>query len=109
MAVGAVIFDESKLLALIEEAVRRVLGGPRLTLEDRYLSTAKAAERADVAPETIREWQIAGRLGTYWAGRERRVLLSELDALMKKEPKRAARVPTAAPEVLARRRFRRAG
>ena len=46
--------------------------------EDRYLSVQRAAEFVDVHPDTIRAWITAGRLRGYRAGRERRVLRSEL-------------------------------
>ena len=51
-----------------------------------YLPVAEAAARAAVAPATIRVWMAQGRLGRYHAGRELRVLSSELDALMRTPP-----------------------
>ena len=49
-----------------------------------YLPVAQAAARAAVAPGTIRAWMAQGRLGRYHAGRELRVMASELTALMRR-------------------------
>ncbi len=46
--------------------------------EDGYLAIQRAAEFADVHPDTIRVWIKAGRLRGYHAGRELRVLRSDL-------------------------------
>lgn len=101
------IFDEEKFSQIIEDAVQRALKSAAIPgADDGYISIAAAAERADVNPATIRSWQDAGRLPTYWAGRERRVLRSDLDALMKQPPTRADGEASAnSPEALARRSF----
>jgi hypothetical protein len=85
------LFNEKLLREIVAEEVRRVLreewtefGRPGGTSE--YLPVAEAAARAAVAPATIRVWMAQGRLGRYHAGRELRVLSSELDALMRTPP-----------------------
>lgn len=49
---------------------------------DRYLSVAKAAEHAEVHPDTVRAWLKARELPVHHAGRELRVKLSELEAFL---------------------------
>lgn len=79
---------------LIREVVREVLrdelrerrnASPAMASEDRYLSVAKAADIAEVAPGTIRAWIRAGRLTGKHAGRELRVSRRELDQFMNAE------------------------
>jgi excisionase family DNA binding protein len=68
------------LVEVVREEVRAALADARATNseEDGYLSVQKAAALADVHPDTIRAWIKAGRLRGYRAGRELRVLRSEL-------------------------------
>jgi excisionase family DNA binding protein len=75
------IFDESRLRALIKAAVNDALS-ERRPEPDAYLSVARAAEVAEVAPATIRAWIAEKRLTRYRAGRELRVKHSELDRLL---------------------------
>jgi len=102
-----VILDESALRALIEEIVRKVVreeAAPGVAAPE-YVCVAEAARRIDVAPATIREWMHEGRLGRYHAGRELRVRVSELPALMTREERKSEPTPEqAAREFLARRR-----
>jgi excisionase family DNA binding protein len=101
------ILDEAGLRALIEEAVRKVFREEivaGVAAHNEYVSVAEAARQIDVAPATIREWIQAGRLGRYNAGRELRVRLSELQALMKDGGRKTEPTPEeAAREFLARR------
>jgi excisionase family DNA binding protein len=81
------LFDERALREIVAEEVRRVL---REELQERgrpvsdveFLPVAEAAARVAVTPATIRVWMAQGRLGRYRAGRELRVRISELAALM---------------------------
>jgi hypothetical protein len=83
------LFDERALREIVADEIRRVLreeravaGKPANDVE--YLPVAQAAARAAVAPATIRAWMAQGRLGRYHAGRELRVMASELTALMRR-------------------------
>ena len=79
---------DSAIRAVIGEEVSRVLREelPGLLAQllatmarsDCYLSVAKAAEVADVHPDTIRGWVKAGHLAGHRAGRELRIRLDEL-------------------------------
>ena len=85
------LFSEKLLREIVAEEVRRVLRGEwaeqgRRGGASEYLPVAEAAARAAVAPATIRVWMAQGRLGRYHAGRELRVLASEMDALMRTPP-----------------------
>lgn len=97
---------EEQLGKLLEDVVRRVVReelGARHG-EDRYLSTAHAAELLDVEPETIAEWVRQGKLTRYQAGRGLRVSLLELRAFVKTAPPAPAEDPRRlSPEALARR------
>lgn len=75
------LFDESRLHNLIKAAVNDALAERRREPET-YMSVARAAEVAEVAPATIRTWISEGRLGRFRAGRELRVKRSELDHLL---------------------------
>ena len=75
------VFDESRLRDLIKAAVNDALGERRAEPET-YLSVARAAAIAEVAPATIRGWIAEGRLKRYRAGRELRVKRSELERLL---------------------------
>ena len=68
------------LRAIVREEIRAALTEvPRTDAEqDAYLSVRRAAAFVDVHPDTIRAWIKAGRLSGYRAGRELRVLRSEL-------------------------------
>ncbi|HEX4420549.1 MAG TPA: helix-turn-helix domain-containing protein [Kofleriaceae bacterium] len=66
---------------LVREEVRRAFA--EATQRDEFLTTAHAAEVAKVAQGTIRRWIRAGRLTSQRAGRELRVLRSDLAALMR--------------------------
>ncbi len=85
------LFNERLLREIIAEEVRRVLREELAELSRRggrpeYLPVAEAAVRAAVAPATIRTWMALGRLGRYRAGRELRVLSTELDSVMRTPP-----------------------
>src|SRR5260370_23890966 len=79
---------EETLRAIVREELKNVLRTdllPQLgdgrcanSEEDRYLSLQKAGEFIDIHPDTIRKWIKEGRLHSYRAGRELRVLRSEL-------------------------------
>ena len=101
------ILDEAGLRALIEEAVRKVVREerePGVPAGEQYISVAEAARRIDVAAATIREWVQDGRLGRYHAGRELRVRVAELQALLTQaERKQEATPEQSAREFLARR------
>ena len=101
------ILDEAGLRALIEEAVRKVVReerAPGLSASDQYVSVAEAARRIDVAPATIRQWVQERRLGRYHAGRELRIRLSELQALVARPEQVSQPTPEeAARDFLARR------
>ena len=85
------LFNEKLLREIIAEEVRRVLREELAELSRRggrpeYLPVAEAAARAAVAPATIRTWMALGRLGRYRAGRELRVLSTELESVMRTPP-----------------------
>src|SRR5579871_2248749 len=76
---------EEMLHRMVREAVRCELAafagseaGALRNSEDAYLSVAKAARVADVAPGTIRAWIRHGRLTAKRAGRVLRVSRAEL-------------------------------
>lgn len=82
---------------LVRETVRQVLreelapltrrnGVAQPTADDGYLSVAKAARLADVAPGTIRAWIRAGQLTAQHAGRVLRISRSELTQFMAGAP-----------------------
>jgi excisionase family DNA binding protein len=92
----AAIVDDS-LRQLVRETVREVLreelathgrrnGVPAASADDGFLSVAKAARLADVAPGTIRAWIRQGRLTSQRAGRVLRVSRRELAQFMTGEP-----------------------
>ncbi len=85
------IIDEDALRALIADEVRRVVREEVGRAADRgeYLSVARAAETAEVTPGTIRSWIQQGRLTRFHAGRELRVLRSELTSLLARQPQSA--------------------
>lgn len=85
------LFNEKLLREIIAKEVRRVLREELAELSRRggrpeYLPVAEAAARAAVGSAAIRAWMALGRLGRYRAGRELRVLSTELDALMRTPP-----------------------
>ena len=87
-AIPLSLFDEAALRALIAEEMRRVLREEvsRLVDRDEYLSVASAAQLAELTPDTIRAWIREGRLSERWAGRERRVRLSDLERALATPP-----------------------
>ena len=92
------LFDERALREIVAEEVRRVLreelserGSPVSDVE--FVPVAEAAARVAVAPATIRVWMAQGRLGRYRAGRELRVRITELAALMQSPANSNARNP----------------
>jgi hypothetical protein len=88
------LFDEQVLRQIVAEELRRVLreehAAKRPANDVEYLPVAAAAARAAVAPGTIRAWMAQGRLRRYRAGRELRVMASELSALMRSPAVRSA-------------------
>lgn len=78
------IIPPEELRTLLREVVREevraalVEAGTTNPDGDGYLSVQKAADLADVHADTIRAWIRAGRLHGYRAGRELRVLRTEL-------------------------------
>jgi|SRR5579862_7233112 len=84
---------DDHLRRIVEETVRKVLldmhaasaseAGPsiRNTMAG-YLSIAKAARHADVAPGTIRAWIKAKRLRARRAGRVYRIAIADLEAFL---------------------------
>ena len=88
----AAVVDDS-LGQLVRETVREVLReelaaatprntGTSIGADDGFLSVAKAARVADVAPGTIRAWIRAGRLTAQHAGRVLRISRRELAQFM---------------------------
>jgi excisionase family DNA binding protein len=82
---------ETMLRQLVREAVRDELRAgsdhaPIRNASDAYLSVAKAARVADVAPGTIRAWIRAGRLTAKRAGRVLRISRDELERFMSGAP-----------------------
>ncbi|HTR56470.1 MAG TPA: helix-turn-helix domain-containing protein [Kofleriaceae bacterium] len=83
---------EDVVRRLVREAVRgelaafAQLGGEPRNANDAYLSIAKAARVADVAPGTVRTWIRHGRLTSKRAGRVLRVSRSELERFMSGVP-----------------------
>jgi excisionase family DNA binding protein len=101
-------------LRLVEEAFRQSLreivreelraamaeqGGGRPG--DTYLSIAKAAQFADVAPGTLRRWIRTGRLSARRAGRVHRISRADLEGFLAREG-RGAPVAAKAREILQR-------
>lgn len=83
------MIDETKLRALIVDAVREALSAPRTAL----VSPAEAASTLRVKPDTVRRWARAGRLECKRVGR--RLLVG---TVLREDP---TRVPT--PEEFARK------
>ena len=86
---------EEGLRALVRDEVRGVVREElQLVVEDRgarngndaYLSIAKAAHVADVAPGTVRTWIRSGRIESRRAGRVLRVSRAELERFLAQEP-----------------------
>lgn len=95
------------LRLLIADAVRRELAKQArpAAADDEYLSTARAAAYANVAPGTLRRWIRERKLEPYGAGRQLRVKRAELDALLVAGGRRVRRVEET-PEAKADREFR---
>ena len=101
------IFNEHEFREAIRDEIRLALRAELAsspTGSGEYLSVARAAEIASVAPQTIRRWVREHRLGTYSAGRVLRVKRSELEALLK-SPSRPDKQSNLSPEELAERDF----
>lgn len=73
------------LRAFIAQVVRDELARqrPAAPAADEYLSVARAAAVADVAPGTVRRWIREGRLVGHHAGRVLRVRRTDLEALLR--------------------------
>lgn len=92
---------EEGLRALVRDEVRFVVREElQLVLEERgslrngtelYLSVAKAARVADVAPGTVRTWIRSGRIESRHAGRVLRVSRAELERFLAQEPSDATK------------------
>lgn len=98
------LFDEAALRALVADAVRPVVREElnRTAGVSSYISVQAAAERIDVAPATIRQWIGENKLGRYHAGRELRVKVAELEALVASEhqPRQATAGTNSTPEAM---------
>lgn len=106
------LVNESALLDLITEAVRRAVREELATAPQKphsYLDVAAAASLASVSPQTVRLWIRQGRLRRYSTGRSLRVRRDELEALLAAGPDSdsAADPAAAALELLNGRRGRR--
>jgi len=83
---------EALVRRLVRDAVREELTafaqtpGALRNGDDVYLSVAKAARVADVAPGTIRAWIRSGRLTSKRAGRVLRISRAELEQFMSGAP-----------------------
>ena len=74
---------EARLRPVLERVLSKVAQIEASTVAaDGYLSTAKAAELAEVHPDTIVAWVKAGKLPEHRAGRELRVRRDELHRFM---------------------------
>lgn len=71
----------------------------RATHGDGYLSIARAAAFADVAPGTLRRWIRSGRLPVRRAGRVYRIARAELEDFLRRQG-RSADVMTRAREIV---------
>lgn len=69
------------IVSVIRDEVRRAVTDA--TKADEFLSTAAAAQVADVAPGTVRRWIKDGKLCRYQAGRELRVSRADLEKLLR--------------------------
>ncbi len=72
---------------LITSIVRDELTRANQPRQDEYLSVREAAAFARVSPGTLRRW-IGTRLTRHGAGREIRILKSELEGVMRPDEKR---------------------
>ena len=96
---------EEMLQQTVRDAVREELARfahdvPLRNGDASYLSIAKAARIADVAPGTIRAWIRAGRLTSKRAGRVLRVARSELERFMATAPRIPLIIPNEGAKVL---------
>lgn len=107
---SAVTLD-AQLREIVREVVREelqaalVAGPPRRnspSTDDGYLSIARAATFADVAPGTLRRWIRSGRLPARRAGRVHRIARVELEDFLARNG-RGADVAARAREISARR------
>lgn len=98
---------EAALRPLVAALVREELQRQRTDSAGEYLSTKEAAAVASVAEKTIRRWIAAGVLTEHRAGREIRVLRSELEQVLRTpRHSRRERAKELSPEELAERAFR---
>jgi excisionase family DNA binding protein len=92
------------LRALVREEVRAEI---RKVLDQaqspEYLTTSTAADFAKLSEATIRRWVRRGKLASFRAGRELRVLRSDLERVLKDD---AANDSGDSPELRAARDFR---
>ena len=73
-------------IAFVETAIRNAVADAVAPRElPKFLRIAKAAELADVSPQTLRKWIRDGKLTPYRAGSDHRILLSELIEAMSPE------------------------
>jgi excisionase family DNA binding protein len=86
------LFDEAGLKKIVVDAVKEAM-----TEASEYLSVARAAEIAEVHPDTIRGFIREGRLKRYKAGREWRVKRADLDRLLEEMARPAPLVPPPEP------------
>lgn len=105
------LFNDAELRDIIRDEIRAALRDEvRKTPANagEYLSVAKAAEIASIAPQTIRRWIGEGRLAGYNAGRVIRVRRSELESFLVSANRHDGRSEPS-PESLAERDFHRLG
>lgn len=104
MSAGATFEDTIRGIVrdVVREEVREALAAARTRNApdrdgiDGYMSIAKAAAFADVAPGTLRRWIHEGRVTGRRAGRDLRVSRAELERFLAN--------PAASPDVQARAR-----
>lgn len=95
-------------LAPIMAALKRLEAQNRTSnAGDEYLSVRKAAQVAEVHPDTIRTWVKAGRLANHRAGRELRIRRDELHRFLESDDVQKNRLTPEeeAAAILGRRRL----
>jgi excisionase family DNA binding protein len=95
---------ETHLRALLADVAREVVREElaKLSHHEDYLSPARAASVAEVAPGTIRRWIREGRIAAHHAGRGVRVSRSELERFLRTDRRPMINL---SPEELAARDF----
>jgi len=68
---------------VVRAELRAVMSEMKPASAGEYLTVAQAAEIANVHPETVRVWIRDGRLPRHHAGREHRVLRTELEDFLR--------------------------